>query len=137
MSAPTELTLFSGGADGECHRCREVYEIKAFAAFHDDCWTCPTCAGALSPGMDEIIHGLDRVYDAVTLDLLTRKVLIKDLGSVTWALRKLADLIDDIAADRAVLHLSVKVVDGIAPHEDGQPIGISIDREITRKEISA
>ncbi|MGW4411181.1 hypothetical protein ACWEJ6_44620 [Nonomuraea sp. NPDC004702] len=130
-----ELGLFHGDADGECHRCHQVYEIRAYAAFHDDQWTCPDCADAISPGFSDIIRGLDLVFNGITLDLFTRRVLLKDLDSVTWSLRKLADLVDDIAADKAQLHLTVKVVEGFAPDEQGQPIGVSIDRTIeTAKE---
>lgn len=133
-----ELTLFNGNADAQCWRCQDYYDIEGIAAFYDDGWTCPTCAGILSPGMEQIIRGLDQVHDAITLDLFTRRVLIKDLESVTWALRKLADLVDDIAADKAQLRLAVKVVEGLAPGEEGQPIGVSIDRQIiTAKEATS
>lgn len=135
MSVPIELGLFHGDADGECHRCHQMYEIAAYAAFHDDEWTCPDCAGLISPGMDSIIRGLDLVYDGVTLDLFTRRALLGDVDTVTSSLRRLADLIDDIATGKAQLQLSVRVIEGFAPHEEGQPIGVSIDRTITTSAI--
>lgn len=125
-----ELGLFHSEADAECHRCDNVYEIAAYVAFVDGEWTCPDCAGFYSPGFDDIIRGLDRVYDGITLDLFTRRVLIKDLDTVTHALRRLADLVNEIADDHTRLRLTVKAVEGMAPDEEGQLIGVSIDREI-------
>lgn len=125
-----ELGLFHSEADGECHRCRNIYEINAYAAFVDDEWTCPDCAGLYSPGLDSVIRGLDVVYDAATLDMFTRPVTYAELNTVTRGLRRLADLIDDIAANRTKLRLTVKAVEGLAPDEEGHLIGVSIDREI-------
>ncbi|MFD1547706.1 hypothetical protein [Nonomuraea guangzhouensis] len=122
--------MFTSEADGECHRCGGVYEIHGHAAFYADQWTCPDCADAFSPGFGDVIRGLDRVLHGVLLDMFTRRVLIKDLNQVTSALRKLANLFDDIANDRTHLRLNIKAVEGMAPDEDGQLIGVSIDREI-------
>lgn len=124
------IELCSSHGDAECHRCRAVFETNAHVAFVDDEWTCPDCAGFYAPGFDDIIRGLDRVYDGITLDVFTRRVLVKDLNTITHALRRLADLVDEIADDRTHLRLSVKAVEGMAPDEEGHPIGISIDREI-------
>ncbi|AQZ67620.1 unnamed protein product [[Actinomadura] parvosata subsp. kistnae] len=129
-----ELGFFHGEADGECHRCRSMFEVNAYAAFHDGEWTCPDCADAISPGFGDIIRGLDRVYDGITCDLFTRRVLIEDLNTVTHALRRLAEVVDDIAAGRTKLHLDVQAVEG-SFEENGQLIGVSIDRQIvTSKE---
>lgn len=136
MDIPIELGFFHSEADGECHRCHNMFEISAHAAFHDGDWTCPDCADAISPGFGDIIRGLDRVYDGITCDLFARMVLVKDLDAVTHALRRLADLVDDIRADRTRLRISVKAVEG-AFEEEGQLIGVSIDRMITRKEIAS
>lgn len=135
MTIPIELAMFHGDADGECHRCRNMFEITAYAAFVDDEWTCPDCAGLYSPGLDSVIRGLDLVYDGVSLDMFTRRVTFADLDTVTHALRRLADLVDDIATDRTKLRLTVKAVEGFLPDEEGHLIGVSIDREIvTSKE---
>lgn len=140
MSIPVEIAMFHDNADGECHRCRHMYEINAHAAFHDDDWTCPACAGLISPGMEEVIRGLDLIYDGVTLDMFTRAVLPADLDTVTSSLRRLADIIDDINAGRTKLQLSTRVMDSFVPGEEGQPAGFTIDRRIvvpTVKEIAS
>lgn len=125
-----ELGLFHSEADAECHRCRNIYEINAYAAFVDGDWTCSDCAGFHSPGIDDIIRGLDLVFNGVTLDMFTRRVPAKDLDTVTHALRRLANLVDEIASDHTQLRLTVKAVEGMAPDEEGHLIGVSIDREI-------
>ena len=130
--APIELGRFTSEADGDCYRCGNVYEIHAYAAFHDGQWTCPDCADAISPGMGDIIRGLDLVFNGVTLDLFTRRVLVGDLDEVTGSLRSLANLIDDIATSRAHLALSVQIVEGLAPDEEGQLIGVEIHRQINQ-----
>lgn len=129
-STPIDLGMFTSETDGECHRCGGVYEIHGHAAFYDDQWTCPDCADAISPGFGDVIRGLDRVLHGVLLDMFTRRLLIEDLNQVTGALRKLANLIDEIADDRTHLRLTVKAVEGMAPDEEGHLIGVSIDREI-------
>lgn len=136
MDTPMDLGLFYGDADGECHRCRNVFEINAYAAFHGDEWTCPDCADVISPGFGDIIRGLDRVFDGITLDLFARMVLAKDLDSVTRALRRLADLVDDIRTNRTQLRVSVKAVAG-AFEEEGHLIGVSIDRVIIPRKEAA
>ncbi|MEV6159401.1 hypothetical protein AB0L53_54625 [Nonomuraea sp. NPDC052129] len=124
-----ELGLFHSEADAVCHRCGNMYEIAAYAAFVDGDWTCPDCAGFYSPGIDDIIRGLDLVFNGITCDMFTRMVLVKDLDTVTHALRRLAELVDDIRANRTQLRISVKAVEG-AFEEEGHLIGVSIDREI-------
>ncbi|MER7363596.1 hypothetical protein [Nonomuraea wenchangensis] len=136
MDIPMELGLFHGEADGECHRCRNVFEISAYAAFYDNQWTCPDCANAISPGFGDVIRGLDRVFDGITCDMFSRMVLVKDLETVTRALRRLAELVDDIRANRTKLLLSVKAVEG-SFGEEGQLIGVSIDRMIVPQKEAA
>jgi len=133
MTARIELSLFSSYSDGECWRCEETYEIVAFAAFTDgDQWTCPSCADREFPGMQQIIKGLDAVHEATMLDVFTRPISGADARSITWGLRAVADLIDDVMADRVKVKLGVHIQEGVLDHEKDQYIGVMLNREIVR-----
>ncbi|MBB6343779.1 hypothetical protein FHU36_000288 [Nonomuraea muscovyensis] len=130
--ARVELTLFSGPADAECSRCRDMYEIKAFAVFVDgDQWTCPPCADREARGIEQIIKGLDLVHEALLLDVFTRPITGADARAITWAIRALADLVDDVMADRVEVRLGVHIQEGVIPEEKGEYIGVLINHEIT------
>lgn len=140
MNDPIEIGLFYDAADGECHRCRGMFEINAHAVFVDDQWTCPACAGLISPGIEDVIRGLDLIYDGVTLDVFTRPFLPANLAEVTKSLRSLADLFDDITHDRVKLQISIELVDSFVPGEEHVPAGVAINRRIvapTVKEIAS
>ncbi|WP_336208226.1 hypothetical protein [Nonomuraea sp. LPB2021202275-12-8] len=135
MTTPprVELTLFNGPADGECSTCRETYEIRAYAAFVDgDQWTCPRCADRHARGLQQIIKGLDLVHEALLLDVFTRPTTGTDARAITWAIRRLADLVDDVMADRVKVSLRVHIQEGITPDEEGQYIGVLINHDVTQ-----
>lgn len=133
MTARIELGLFDTFSDAECWRCEQVFEINAFAVFTaGDQWTCPSCADREFEGIGQIVKGLDAVFEATMLDVFTRPIIRAEADTITWALRKMAGLIDDVMDDKVKVGLVVKVVEGIVPSEEGQPIGISIDRRMTR-----
>jgi hypothetical protein len=133
MTVPVrvELTLFSGPADGECWRCHETYEIHAVAAFTDgDQWTCPDCADRLARGYGQIIKGLDLVHQALLLDVFTRPITSADAHAITWAIRQMAKLVDDVMTDKVKVRVGVEVQQGYLD-EEGQYIGVLINHDIS------
>lgn len=133
MTARIELSLFNSYADGECYRCEETYEIVAFAAFTDgDQWTCPSCADREFPGMQQIIKGLDAVHEATVRDVFTRPITGADARAITWGLRHMADLIDDVMTGRVKVKRGIHIQEGLLDHEKGQFIGVQLDRLLTR-----
>jgi len=130
VSSFIELFMWDSYGDGECSYCREMYEITAFAAYDDTAGVCPACAERLSPGMQDIIRGLDAVHEGVVWDVFTRPITAADAHTITRALRHLADRIDDVMADRVQVRLCTRVEEGFPPNEAGVPIGVSISRQI-------
>lgn len=127
-----EFAIFHESTDGLCWRCEESYDIHLVGAFDDDAWTCPNCLDLDQPGMGEVIRGLDQVWNGVSLDMAARPTPNADYGTVTAALRNLADIIDGIADNSIKLQICVQLVDGFLPGEKGDPVGVMVERRIIK-----